>query len=229
MALQPLRGATTLITADAGYHSEANLRALDTMSVEALIADRDLRQRDERFATQARHQQGPHPLHDKSATPTTSTPTVFTTADFTTDAEARTGVCPAGKSLYRSGGNRKTNHHVGAHVRGAKRDGGPCPLRAQCLRTPDTTPMRNVAFFHGRIDTDGPTYTARMRARLDAPEGREAYGRRFATVEPVFGNLRANKRLDRFTLRGREKVNGQWTLYCLVHNIEKLAHAGYAA
>jgi len=24
-------------------------------------------------------------------------------------------------------------------------------------------------------------------------------------------------------------VNGQWTLYCLVHNIEKLAHAGYAA
>jgi hypothetical protein len=38
-----------------------------------------------------------------------------------------------------------------------------------------------------------------------------------------------NKRLDRFTLRSREKVNGQWTLYCLVHNIEKLAHAGYAA
>jgi len=97
------------------------------------------------------------------------------------------------------------------------------------LRTPDTTPVRNVAFFHGRIDTDGPTYTARMQARLDAPAGREAYGRRFATVEPVFGNLRANKRLDRFTLRGREKVNGQWTLYCLVHNIEKLAHAGYAA
>ena len=61
-ALQPLRDATTLITADSGYHSEANLRALDTMSVEALIADRDMRKRDERFATQARHQQGPHPL-----------------------------------------------------------------------------------------------------------------------------------------------------------------------
>jgi len=45
-------------------------------------------------------------------------------------------------------------------------------------------------------------------------------------VEPVFGNLRANKRLDRFTRRGREKVNGQWTLYCLVHTIKKLAHAG---
>jgi len=47
-------------------------------------------------------------------------------------------------------------------------------------------------------------------------------------VEPVFGNLRNNKGLDRFTLRGRRKVDTQWKLYCMVHNIEKLAHHGYA-
>jgi hypothetical protein len=40
----------------------------------------------------------------------------------------------------------------------------------------------------------------------------------------VFGN----KRLNRFTLRGQGKVNTQWNLYCLMHNIEKLAHCGYA-
>ncbi|WP_374339739.1 transposase [Methyloversatilis sp.] len=44
----------------------------------------------------------------------------------------------------------------------------------------------------------------------------------------MFGNLRHNKRLDRFTLRGRTKVDGQWKLYCMVHNIEKLGHHGYA-
>ncbi|MFY7923098.1 MAG: transposase [Gemmatimonas sp.] len=60
-------------------------------------------------------------------------------------------------------------------------------------------------------------------------QDRAHYAQRFAVVEPVFGNLRANKRLDRFTLRGRTKVDAQWKLYCLVHNIEKLAHAGYAA
>ena len=49
-----------------------------------------------------------------------------------------------------------------------------------------------------------------------------------AVVEPVFGNLRHNKRLNRFTLRGQRKVDTQWKLYCLVHNIEKLAHHGYA-
>ena len=48
------------------------------------------------------------------------------------------------------------------------------------------------------------------------------------TVEPVFANLQHNKRLDRFTLRSQPKVNAQWTLYCLVHNIEKLAKHGYA-
>ena len=50
----------------------------------------------------------------------------------------------------------------------------------------------------------------------------------FATVEPVFGNIRYNKGLDRFTLRGQTKVDTQWKLFCLVHNIEKLAHHGVA-
>lgn len=67
-----------------------------------------------------------------------------------------------------------------------------------------------------------------MKKRIDAPAGRARYGRRFATVEPVFGNVRYNKGLDRFTLRGQVKVDAQWKLFCLVHNIEKLAHHGYA-
>ena len=67
-----------------------------------------------------------------------------------------------------------------------------------------------------------------MKKRIDSPEGRARYGERFATVEPVFGNLRYNKRLDRFTLRGQAKVDAQWKLFCLVHNIEKLAHHRYA-
>ena len=67
-----------------------------------------------------------------------------------------------------------------------------------------------------------------MQARIDTPEGRAQYAERFGAVEPVFANLRFNKGLDRFTLRGRGKVDGQWKLFCLVQNIEKLAHHGYA-
>ncbi len=227
-ALGPLRTSETVLTADAGYHSEANLAALAALKVTALIADPDLRKRDERFADRAHHTTAANPLHDKSGTAKSSSP-VFAPSDFTYDADARTCVCPAGKSLYRKGASNVTNGYVGEHFRGAKRDCVPCALRDQCLRTPETTLVRNVAFFRGREERETETHTVRMQQRLDTAEGREQYGRRFATVEPVFANVRYNKRLDRFTLRGRTKVNAQWLLFCLVHNIEKLTHAGYAA
>jgi Transposase DDE domain len=112
--------------------------------------------------------------------------------------------------------------------RGAKRDCVPCSQRNRCLRTPERTQTRQVAFFKGKAATTPASHTDKMKRRIDSPEGRALYGGRFAIVEPVFGNLRHNKRLARFTLRGRTKVDAQWKLYCLVHNIEKLAHHGYA-
>jgi hypothetical protein len=30
--------------------------------------------------------------------------------------------------------------------------------------------------------------------------------------------------MRRFTLRGRKKVDAQWQLFTMVHNIEKIAH-----
>jgi len=80
----------------------------------------------------------------------------------------------------------------------------------------------------GKHAPDEETATDRMKRKTDSDKGREMITRRFATVEPVFGNIRHNKRLNRFTLRSQTKVDGQWKLYCLVHNIEKLAHNGYA-
>ena len=232
-ALAALRTKQTVLTADAGYHSAANLTVLAAREIPALIADPDMRKRDERFADRAHHTTAPDPLHDKSREATAAA-SVFPPSDFMYDADARTCTCPAGKSLYRKGASNVTNGYVGEHFRGAKRDCVPCALRAQCLRTPETTEVRSVAFMRGRVSTETTqppknTHTTRMQQRLDTPAGRAQYGRRFATVEPVFANIRFNKRLDRVTLRGRTKVNGQWLLYCLVHNIEKLTHAGYAA
>ncbi len=64
-----------------------------------------------------------------------------------------------------------------------------------------------------------------MGARIKSDQGRFLYSRRLGIVEPVFGNLK-NKGLRRFTLRGQDKVDGQWHLFCLVHNIEKIARYG---
>lgn len=226
-AIRPLLTTNSLITADAGYHSKGNLKALAEEGVDALIADNAMRRRDERFATQGRYQQAPDPLYDKA--PRKKTTRVYRAADFTYDPMASTCVCPAGKSLYGNGSHCLTNGYLLNRFRGAKRDCVPCSHRSRCLRTPQKTQTRQVAFLRPPGVSATPTHTERMRQRIDSPAGRACYARRFAVVEPVFGNIRYNKGLDRFTLRGRAKVDAQWKLFCLVHNIEKLAHYGYAA
>jgi transposase len=219
-----LRTEQTMVTADAGYHSEQNLKHLYESNVPALIADNLMRRRDERFRDQAKYKRLPDPLWDKAATPREGK---FTPADFRYDPNTNRCICPAGKTLYSTGGHCTTNGRVHHKFQGAKRDCAPCRLRDRCLRHPDRTPTRQVAFFAKNQPSPLP-FTERMKAAIDSARGRALYGRRIATVEPVFANLRHNKRLDRFTLRSRPKVNTQWHLYCLVHNIEKLAHHGYA-
>jgi hypothetical protein len=65
-----------------------------------------------------------------------------------------------------------------------------------------------------------------MIQRFDSSRGRLYYSRRMGTVEPVFANIRSTLGLDRFSLRGRRKVDAQWKLFCTVHNIGKLARYG---
>jgi len=216
----------TLITADAGYHSEANLKALAEQEIPALIADNQMRQRDERFKNQDRYKAQPDPLYDKVHPKKGAKH--YRPKDFAYDPVLGTCLCPAGKSLYQNGANCIHNGQIGTKFQGALRDCVPCAQREQCLRTPEKTQTRQVCFFRGKADPGAERVTDRMKRAMDSVRGRQLYGGRFATVEPVFGNLRHNKRLNRFTLRGQKKVDGQWKLFCLVHNIEKLAHHGYA-
>ena len=217
----------TVMTADAGYHSEANLQQLAEQAIPALIADGLMRRRDERFKDQGKYKTGPDPLYDKRPAPKPAGSGKFRPADFAYDPAQNTCICPAGKHLYSSGQRCTIKGRTHHKFKGTLRDCVPCELRDQCLRTPDKTRIRQVAFFHQR-QASPLRHTEAMKRRIDSPAGRALYARRIATVEPVFGNLRYNKKLDRFTLRGQRKVDTQWKLYCMVHNIEKLAHHRYA-
>ena len=83
---------------------------------------------------------------------------------------------------------------------------------------------RQVSFITNKA-TQSP-YTEWMKHRVDSAEGKQIYSHRMSVVEPVFGNIGTNKGLNRFSLRGLEKVNGQWQLFSLIHNIEKLYKYG---
>lgn len=66
---------------------------------------------------------------------------------------------------------------------------------------------------------------AQMRAKLHTEPGRAAYAQRKQTVEPVFGQIKERRGLRRFLLRGLVKVAGEWTLWCLTHNLTKIVQA----
>jgi hypothetical protein len=148
----------------------------------------------------------------------------FRNQDFRYDPVEQTCVCPAGKALYLSGRNVAINGYVAVKFKAPKSACRPCPLRRRCLKYPERTEVRQVAFFSG--ETRKPeTFTQAMKRKIDSVLGKAVYNRRIATVEPVFGHLR-NIGLDRFTLRGRKKVDAQWKLYCIVHNLLKIHRYG---
>jgi len=90
-------------------------------------------------------------------------------------------------------------------------------------------PIAGLLWYQGESDANreaASVYTQKMIERFDSPMGRHIYSRRMGTVEPVFANIRNALKLDRFTLRGKKKVNIQWNLFCMVHNIGKIAKFG---
>jgi transposase len=215
-----LREAHTLITAEAGYYSDENVRSLHDQGIPALIADNAMRQRDERFASQQRHKEQGEVLYDKRGKLLPIK--LFRPEDFEFIDE-RTARCPAGKTL--TGTGTRYTHTTGAQVlqyKARDEDCQGCERRHRCLKKPEAGRGRQVSRF-GRALVDENDPSERMRRAIDSPCGRRLYSRRIATVEPVFANLRHHKGMSRFTLRGKAKVSTQWQLYCLVHNIEKMA------
>ncbi len=169
-AMEPTLADDTLITADAGYHSEANLKLLALMKVDALIADNNMRQSDERFAGQDKYKVLPDPLYDKGGKPKQAAR--YQPKDFDYDETAGTCVCPAGKRLYQNGAHCKYNGLIGVKSQGALRDCVPCEQRDNCLRTPEKTKARQVMFFRGKAQDAPESYTDQMKRRIDSPEGR---------------------------------------------------------
>jgi transposase len=86
---------------------------------------------------------------------------------------------------------------------------------------------RLVTFYNPQIKKkkDLPFYfkeRLRMRDKMSTPEGRRIYNMRKTSVEPVYGNLKANLGFREFLLRGMEKVKIEVNLACIAHNLFKI-------
>jgi transposase len=89
---------------------------------------------------------------------------------------------------------------------------------------------RSVAELEKHDDPPAPppgaTVAEVMEHRLRTKDGKALYGLRKQTVEPVFGIIKEALGFRRFLLRGRDKVNLEWTLVTTAYNLKRLFAAG---
>lgn len=204
-----------IITADSGFHNETNMKYIEENDITAFVADNQFRKRDVRFDTASEHKKQVENWRPKKGK------NYFTADDFVFNELTGKLICPAGHPLWLKCRNYKSGKYRGVSYMGHIKNCRDCTLKSKCLQNPKTK-ARQVAKFD-KTDIKGKeSFTTKMKRRFDTPEGRSIYSKRMGTVESVFGHLRGTLHLDRFTMRSKKKVNNQWLLYCIVHNIGKL-------
>jgi len=203
------------LLADAGYHSEKNMEELYNEGIDAYVADNKFRKRDPAFADAHSYKR---PIDRKG---TVRKARWFKPGDFTMAPDGRKLTCPAGNKLYVQNANyTSTGGLKGTRYQGWKTKCRCCELRTKCMRG-SKAEMRSVVIFRDKPGVRGE-YTKGMIEKFDTAKGRFWYSRRMGIIEPVFAHIRDKLGLDHFTLRGKCKVDIQWKLYCMAHNISKL-------
>jgi hypothetical protein len=218
-----------LITADTGYANEANMQYLHDNGINGYIPDNQFRSRDPKFIDY----KTTHSTRPATTTTQDKTNTVIPASEFHFDPIMKTCTCPAGEAMWLRSELIDKLGHAKMFFEGRLTKCRACHMKQTCLRNPDSP---NTRKGHGRqvsfiIDKQqrAPNYTDWMKQRIDSERGKYIYSHRMSVVEPVFANIGMNKGLRRFSLRGKKKVQGQWQLYCLIHNIEKLKNYGNLA
>jgi hypothetical protein len=215
-----------IVTADTGFANEQNMKMLYDHEINAFIPDNKFRSRDPKFQDQKEK------YGKRSRKPAkTNSKDFFSRDEFDFDPIAKTCICPMGESMWLSQENLDNRGDMRIAFEGRLSKCNACPAKTKCMRNPNAANHRKG---HGRVITfvlekspqNQNPYTEWMKPRVDSPEGKAIYSHRMSVVEPVFGNIGTNKGLDRFTLRGQEKVDGQWKMFCMIQNIEKLFRYG---
>lgn len=202
-----------MVLADAGFNTIVNVNYCDDHSIDAYIADKEMRGRNPLYKNQA----------DKK--PKSRKQKYFKASDFRYDEDTNTCQCPAGKLMWLASDDYILNdeHYrrfVGYldHCRG-------CSFQKHCMRNPPKEQGRQVSIKKG-IESNSPRPLDLMREKVDTDVGRDKYSARMGVVEPVFANIKHNLGLSWLSLRGLSKVRGQWLLFCMIHNMVKIQGYG---
>src|SRR5436190_3158959 len=135
----------------------------------------------------------------------------FDRSNFIYDQEHDKYISPQGKELHfeRIYEHKKKKQKSRIYT---TNDCFTCPLKQSCTKG-------NKRYIHREFREP---LREKVRQQLNTPQGKALYRKRMHSIEPIWGNLKENKKIRKFNLRGKEKVNAEFLLHCISHNITKI-------
>ena len=187
------------LTADAGFGSEENYEMLEQKGVEAYVKYNTFDKEEKTFKSKTK----------KKAKDG------FHRDELYYNQEKDCYICPMGQTMnkvYEKKKTKKSGYQQTSSVYKATNCQG-CPLRGVCHRSKNN---RKIERNHNL-----ERHKQIMRERLTSDDGLKRRKKRTADVEPVFGHIKSNRNFKRFTHIGLEKVELEFGLHALAHNIRK--------
>jgi transposase len=166
-----------ILSADANYHSEKNLRKCEDEKIDAYIPDVHFRKRDERFTEQKKYK--------------SNRKKKFEISYFIFNKNDDNYICPNKKILKLKTRRQRIYDSLYRRYQASENDCIQCKLREKCLRD-EKTKFKSLAIFIEKVEL---SLSQKMVEKIDLPESRKIYEKRLAIVEPVFSNIRYIKRL----------------------------------
>lgn len=184
------------LTADAGYGSEENYALMEELGIDAFVKYGRLDK-----------EQGQH-YKDKQP---------FANDKLYYDEQKDYYICPMGQKMeYIGDSKRRTSTgFVQTYKRYQAKNCSNCPLNGVCHKSKGNRIIE--------INVNLKRLRDKAHRLLNSDQGIVHRKKRCYDVEPVFGNIKHNHGFKRFMLRGRKKVEIEWGLIAIAHNIRKKA------
>jgi len=185
------------IIADAGYGSEENYELLESENVTGYV----------KYNT----------FHKEASRKWKEDPTKV--QNFNYDEHTDTYYCPLKRPfVFIAGQKRKSDNGYISTIRIYEcLNCNSCVHREDCVKTEDPFANRRL-YINRRLNE----LKSKAKELLISDIGKEMRSKRPVEVESVFGNIKENFGVRRFLLRGLEKVNIEWGLYSIAHNMRKI-------
>ena len=134
-------------------------------------------------------------------------------ADFEYNEADNCFICPNGQSLPMIS-EAKDGSRV---YQGRKEVCEACSLKSRCCQS-EKGHARTIS------TDDNESLRQDMARKMETPSAQAIYKQRKVIVEPVFGQIK-NTGFRGFSVRGKDKVAGEFSMVCAAHNFKKIAKA----